>query len=82
MPAAAVIPPFFRGCGMPVIADILPFFAYFDFMCAPFRTMPVRAKRAMVFGMTISWLNRSESSQTRSLEARVPRKMKTREMIW
>ena len=40
-------------------------------------TIFVRAKRAMTLGMTMSWLNISESSQTRSLEARVPRKMNT-----
>ena len=40
-------------------------------------TIFVRAKRAMTLGMTMSWLNMSESSQTRSLEARVPRKMNT-----
>ena len=32
-------------------------------------------------GITISWLNMSLSSHTRSLEARVPRKMKIREMM-
>ncbi len=41
-------------------------------------TKRVRAKRPMALGITIRLLNISESSQTKSLEARVPRKMKTR----
>ena len=41
-------------------------------------TTPVRANRAMALGMTMRLLNISVSSHTRSLEARVPRKMNTR----
>ncbi len=41
-------------------------------------TTLVRANRAMALGMTIRLLNISVSSHTRSLEARVPRKMNTR----
>ena len=41
-------------------------------------TSRVRAKRPMALGITIRLLNISDSSHTRSLEARVPRKMNTR----
>ena len=41
-------------------------------------TRRVRPKRPMALGMTIRLLNISDSSHTRSLEARVPRKMNTR----
>ena len=47
---------------------------YFTF----FTTSAVRAKRPMALGMTIRLLNISDSSHTRSLEARVPRKTNTR----
>ena len=43
-------------------------------------TVPVRAKRAMALGITIRLLNMSVSSHTRSLDMRVPRKMKARAM--
>ena len=36
---------------------------------------------AMTFGSTMSWLNISVSSQTRSLDRQEPRKMKTRAMM-
>lgn len=38
-------------------------------------TMPDSASSAMTFGTTMSWLNISVSSQTRSLESSEPRKM-------
>ena len=43
-----------------------------------FRTILVRANRAMALGMTIRLLNISVSSQTKSLDIRVPRKINTR----
>ena len=39
--------------------------------------LPDSASSAMTFGTTMSWLNISVSSQTRSLESREPRKIKT-----
>ena len=44
-------------------------------------TILTRANMAMALGMTMSWLNMSVSSQTRSLERTEPRKMKTRAMM-
>ena len=44
-------------------------------------TRPPRASNAITFGMTMSWLNISVSSQTRSLDRQEPRKMKTRAMM-
>ena len=41
-----------------------------------FTTKPESATRPMTFGMTMSWLKVSVSSQTRSLESREPRKIK------
>ena len=43
-----------------------------------FTTSRVKAKRPMALGMTIRLLNISDSSHTRSLDARVPRKINTR----
>ena len=42
---------------------------------AAFTTRPDSSTRAMALGMTISWLNISASSQTRSLDRQEPRKM-------
>ena len=44
-------------------------------------TRPESAMSAMTFGSTMSWLNISVSSQTRSLDRQEPRKMKTRAMM-
>ena len=44
-------------------------------------TRPPRASSAITFGMTMSWLNISVSSHTRSLDRIEPRKMKAIAMI-
>ena len=41
-----------------------------------FTTSPDNATKPMTFGITMSWLKVSVSSQTRSLERREPRKIK------
>ena len=40
-------------------------------------TQPVKAKSAIALGITINWLNKSESPHTKSLSPTVPRKMNT-----
>ena len=50
------------------------------FLLADFTTMPDRANRASTLGSTISWLNMSVSSQTRSLDRTEPRKTNTSAM--
>ena len=51
-------------------------FPYFEPLAAR-TTRAERASNASALGMTMSWLNRSDSSQTRSLDRQEPRKMKT-----
>ena len=53
---------------------------YFSPPQAAFTTMPDSSTRAMALGITISWLNISASSHTRSLDRQEPRKMNTMAM--
>ncbi len=66
-----------HGCkAMPFSINSFSYFLLVFFAAAA--TREDRATRAMALGMTISWLNMSASSQTRSLDRQEPRKMKTR----
>ena len=53
---------------------------YLSFLTAPRAeaiTSGARASRARALGMTMSWLNRSDSCQTKSLDRQEPRKVIT-----